>query len=211
MVMGTPRSGTSLVAGVLHTFGIRMARQLADSSWEFSGGANQFNAKGFFEDDLISGYLWNMFDSKLPDAPFRLQQKDRHVLHNAIIKRQRDAVSHGCDWGVKSSILPFILEDFRELCTDNIRIVMTVRDSASSIQSWQAMMGCTDTEATRVVNSCQAAMNTVTSSSGLDIFTVQIADLVQTPTDTVRSIAAFVGLPSNPAAESFPDASLLRY
>jgi hypothetical protein len=209
LVIGTPRSGTSLVAGILHTLGVRMANKLGDG-WDM-GDANTWNAKGFFEDGTVVGLLWKYCGDIIPDAPVTITQIQRHDLRNAILRRKQDAVRGGTQWGVKSCMIAFFFEEFIALCPDNIKVIVTQRDPEASIQSWAAMRKCSLEESQRAINSCALAVSRVLSTSSVPIMTVNINDLVNSPQTTVRSLADFVGVPSSPEAEAFPDSALLRF
>jgi hypothetical protein len=98
LVIGIPRSGTSMAAGILHHLGVRMGRVYT------SPDAN--NPRGYFEARWF-GELVDALHHNLCDI-----ETFRHVISYQVSVFQ----SFGIRWGLKHSFIPFCLEYWLSLC-----------------------------------------------------------------------------------------------
>ena len=118
------RSGTSLVAGLLHDMGIYMGEnfQLPDEK----------NAKGYFEEitirDTINKYLLN--GDRFSAKPVRTVQLE----HLASLKEAIDAQKKEPMWGFKAPGACFAIKAI-ELFVDNPMYIMCTRDVSEVGQS----------------------------------------------------------------------------
>lgn len=200
LILGTPRSGTSAVAGVLSKLGIDMGRDFMP--------ATEMNPKGFFQcldfEELFDGQEHYMPRVDLnADAEF--------------VRRLRTVVAAKCgtgrDWGLKSGRLAFVLPTVLSACDYPVRLIVTRRDRERSKASWLQHIPDTDGIQTgnETIEEAAAAVEKAVPASGLTPLVVDFDRLIDDAEATVRRIAEFVGRPCTEAALSHVDASLRRY
>lgn len=212
LVLGTPRSGNSLVAGVLHHLGIRMGEYLGKEDdgitdrWDWCG-PDEWNGKGHFQDAAFVNFGTAVFGWPATN-PRRLTAREKTALSAIIDQRTVSRV----DWGVcEPMALAFYLRDFIELCPDQVKLLATERQAIKSIQSWRDRSGHSVVESTALIESVDTEVRARRAAAGLPSLTVQFNDLIDHTERTVQEIATFVGKPVNQAATNFPDASLRNY
>jgi len=149
IVLGVPRSGTSLAAGILHHLGIPMGMKIHDPSdpnrWDM-GGPDEWNPTGYFEDALhvnfcydVQGWPWRDAGPLKPPQLRRLQE----------ISNLRRADAKG-SWGVKTAGLVYCSDELLSVI-GNAAIVTTSRALDKSLTSWSAMFGVSRGESERIL------------------------------------------------------------
>jgi len=142
LVLGCPRSGTSLVAGLLHKNGVNMG------GW-FSGTAPQ-NPRGFFEDrnfaDMNAAILYQLpgcAGTADPHIHRALQMPDWNVIDVAAIRQklsERIAAGEesGREWGIKDPRIVLLWPAYRPHLPDTlpVRLVVTHRNPLNVVRSW---------------------------------------------------------------------------
>ncbi len=179
LVLGTPRSGSSLVAGILHRLGSHHFGEFLP--------ADVANPTGFYEDlDLV-----NLLGHVNFPRPARLH--DLHVWHhrrNADLPRALQArCAAGVDWGVKSLDVTIAFELFARHCPCPIKIVRMQCALEKSRASARRVWGnhkLVDILAARLeqISPCLAALPTLE---------VDYDALLAYPLDAVVSVATFTG------------------
>jgi hypothetical protein len=197
LVLGTPRSGTSLVAGILYHLGIHMGDDLS--------GESEWNPKGFFEDADFHNFALKLYGFPYSN-PRRLTVAECDTLAGMIARRAGKV-----DWGVKEPTLAFYLLDFLELCRDTVKLIVVEREAAKSIASWQDRSGQSLIESTAVIETFDVQVKSNVLLANRSTLTVQFDDLIDKSEATVSAIAQYVGKPVTDAASRFPDASLRHY
>lgn len=119
IVSGPPRSGTSLVAGILHKLGVSMGSRFPS--------ANDNNPTGFWVDLELEGLAWDIQLNRDKDA------LDKLVAAIAA----RDAT--GQDWGVKTQFGDFMAKTIRKHSANAVKVITTMRDAAKSKESMRLM------------------------------------------------------------------------
>jgi len=181
LVIGTPRSGTSLVAGVLSAMGVDMGPSPPGNVW---------NPAGFYQDVEFWALLHRAGQ----------KQVDLANLAELIAKR-----SCGIDWGVKNPDLAYVFADFVTACTDEIRIVRTTRPHDRSVASWQAR-----TNEPQPIDAYAEAIAKI-NPAAFPTITVDFDELIDNPTEQVARLAEFCERSVTPEAIAFPQASLRRH
>ena len=194
LVLGTPRSGTSCVAGILHKLGVRMS--LGDFV-----PASPANPTGFWED---AEFVRSLF----APIPFELTLVQEYQLNAALNGLLSARCAAGVDWGVKTYKAGLMLSKIVDLCQMPVEIIRTYRPRQQSKSSWaNAFNPATDWFVDYMWDIVDALPG--------DTFTVAFDDLLANPVASVAAIAAKVGKPtSGPAfddAVAFVDPSLRNY
>lgn len=210
LVLGGPRAGTSLVAGILHALGVAMHQ--GDDS-----GANEWNPKGFYEDGEFGSILsalvyWqpgveNILANYMPypAPPFLPDTRER--LKELIGKR----CALGMDWGVKSARLCYVLPTFIELCPCPVKIIRAVRDEAEAIASWAARAEHDQETATKIVQNARRATDEAIHAAGVTEHIVAFARLLDDTREVVGSLARLCGKDVNDAALALVTPELKRF
>lgn len=123
IVLGRPRSGTSLVAGILHHLGVNMGNVLVTP--------RPANPLGFYEDeelmkihDLMIGRMWHNPD--LGDA-----ERFIEIYKNLIEDRKHQTL-----WGVKDPRLCFTLQYLLDALDEyDTKLILTQRPTVESAKS----------------------------------------------------------------------------
>lgn len=203
LVLGPPRSGTSLAAGIIHALGVPMGEWIDDPvepRWDFAT-ANEWNPKGFFEDASFSnwcrkwtgGWPW-------PNRDVEPSSSDMEELVDLVRRRSEKAK----DWGVKCAALAYALPQFLKVCPD-VRPVYCWREPSAAMKSWNARTGGNDgaNAVTAIIRQLQRHAGT---KPGLElVFDAQ--SIGRWP----QLIADYCGRGLTEAAAEFPDPSLLRF
>jgi hypothetical protein len=190
LVIGTPRSGTSLCAGVLHALGVSMGQRFQEPS--------EMNPRGFWVDLDFDEPLHNI---NMDNWPPKVTAEHAQVYRELI--RQR------CDnkslWGVKQLWTGLTWPLFSEQA--DVRVVRTVREAAVSKKSLASWTGHAPQAISMIIEHCRKLADEV---SGVPILDVEYDRLIDEPEATVRAIAEFVGVPLVATAVGLIDPSLRR-
>lgn len=131
IVLGTPRSGTSVVAGMLNIMGVHMGDELLPPMV----GVNDM---GFFEDvEFLEAHILLMGSHEDPKVDFQPTRETEARYKRLIAARERD---HKL-WGVKDPKMCFTLPIFLKYLKDDYRIVLTERSFDTSVDSMQPLYG----------------------------------------------------------------------
>lgn len=209
LVIGTPRSGTSCVAGLCHKLGIMMGEPLIseDGNPRFDWpGADEWNATGYFQDAPIENLESAIFSDGFEGWPVeKLQPEHEARLAEIIALRE----SYGVDWGSKTSRMGFILPHFLRLCKSDVRIITTIRRRSESVASWKAMIGHSDKKSQAIIDAAATVRDTV-KTLGVPTLNVLFDDLM-TSIGIVEQIADFIGCKVTDEAKTHIDAGLRRH
>jgi hypothetical protein len=202
LVLGTPRSGTSMVAGILHHLGIPMGpRLLAADAW---------NPAGYYQDAEFEGLVvrgcrggWPGWDEARADP-----------WHAGVAAAVRGLAARRGEaapvWGVKSNRLAFWLDSLASAA--DVRVLTTSRPRAASVRSWAERSGDQPGVAAGVIDRMAAAIAAALAASGLaPVLTVPYDAAVADPAGWVGRVAAAAGREPAPAAVAWVDAALRRF
>ena len=187
-VVGTPRSGSSCMAGMLHKLGVSMGRKFIKP--------NKNNPKGFYE---AVGLTRLCRDSYIRPAMVEKNTRaDRvHLLRTWKLKRQKA----GSVIGAKHSRLCFMLSELLEVWP-GLKVITTDRPLADVLASmkkiswWKRMPEATREETLRLMLDRRDA-----DLVSLNIPTLRLpfADMIRDPAAAVDVMIAFCGI--TPTAE----------
>lgn len=192
LVLGTPRSGTSCVAGVLHHLGVPMGDNLMP--------ADDGNPVGYFHDADIEiaidgGELKWEFPTWTTSR--RLSTDNSVKALNAYVARRATVPL----WGVKSNRVIHYLDAFIKAVGD-IKIIRTRRPLNRSIQSWYRFCGWEDDNEpiTRTLFAIERGLTQLGITPDL---VIDYDDLVDNTERNVEAIASLIGVPVTPEALAF--------
>lgn len=126
IILTTPRSGSSALAGALHTMGVNMGAG-------FFQPTDQFNPKGYFEDKR-----WRRISNALTGHRYAVRQPT--ALPPVYRTQYLSAISRSCSnqvWGVKDTRLVFLFPLVRPLIEEraDMRVLVARRDYDQVIDS----------------------------------------------------------------------------
>lgn len=214
LVLGSARSGTSVTAGVLHRLGVVMGWELPseDGHPRFDWpDPIEMNPRGFYQDAPIEEALYDIWGNDYPEPGTRAPA-GRLGRFNELVA-MRAARKHPL-WGIKSSHMPWVIEEFLAACPDDVRFVVTQRDpehSARSIKAWfddESIEGCRHW--VTKVNSQIAAVLADERWEHIPRHVVGFTELLDDPATTIGGLAAFVNRPAKQEAVDFVDPALKR-
>ena len=221
IVVGLPRSGTSLVAAILDTLGIPMESQKTNRS-------DRFNATGYFENMRFANVsvmathtrtfldIYNVIDTKINDFGSGLY--DQAIFD---MNKKFDV------WGVKDPRLCFpelfsALTESLSAQVDEIYVVVVSRNLVSVTESFcHVVEQISDTnlpfdKVYQKLLSLQMSFGRCMFSKNVyDNFsymtTVNYETLVNNPSKEISKLANFCGIPSNGSAIELVKKSLKRF
>lgn len=208
IVLGCPRSGTSLVAGILHHLGVNMGDHLLE--------AKPSNPKGFFEDtellelhEKMIGGVWhnpncNNIQQYLPTYESLIQVRKHRAL-----------------WGTKDPRLCFLLEYLLDNLDCEVKLILTERPRSESAHSMlsetfnpvsQAFFTKELWYATKVCERYDQACQKSVQKTGLPSLTVNYHDMLVNPQAEILKICEFIQYyPPIDSAVSLVDPSLRHF
>lgn len=201
LVVGTPRSGTSCIAGVLHHLGVRMTLRNYPEP-------HAINPKGFYEDRemlqaLVQSSGW------ITEATFagRHQQiAEKRAAFPLLQKAIAERTAAGVLWGCKSLLAADGV--FRQAYTGTLLVVRALRSpDAIRASSIAAMVGLERRSVAGMVERADQCVIELDSPT----LTVAFEDMTANPEREVGRIAAFVGLPVSRTAVEFVEPSLRHH
>lgn len=201
LILGTPRSGTSCVGGILHRLGIHMGDR--------SIPANPMNPLGFYQDvDFDALFHDTMPDGMyIPETDFKLPE-DKIIRLKELIEER---CKHRIDWGVKCSRMSFIFDDFRRFCTNEIKLIITQRDPELSIASMSNWLNENHQSARQMITRAVKMLDKVASTTDLPVLTINYPNLIEYPAENVATIADYCGKEVNQEAIDFVKKELARF
>jgi hypothetical protein len=215
LVLGTHRSGTSLVSGMLYRMGVNMGPPGRDVRWIYPSWANP---TGQFENPEFSELLHQFMDFDGQDARWDPRWEDLSARTAeylpAFVRLIRRTESER--WGWKQAwtmlILEALLPELR-----NPRFVVVRRNMADIVDSLHRRDGVTAEEATLVSDKVLERMEAVLHRHPeIPSIEVQYEEVLRDPLATAHRLAEFLGLSLSPEALHFaaslamPDSELRR-
>lgn len=187
VVLGLRRSGTSLVAGLLHRSGVCMGER-------FGQLGPEWNRDGGFEDEDFSvllnhfaqvfhvscGYLQNADPAKI--------QELRGFIAARTAKYPR--------WGLKSFSLLYLLPEFASHCPEPPRLLVMRRPFAASVNSYCARSGIPMGNIIQLFAHDLYNLDMVYKTYPGPKREIQFDALVEDPAPEVEKIASFCDIPA---------------
>jgi hypothetical protein len=215
LVLGTHRSGTSLVTGMLHRMGVNMGPPGRDARWIYPNWANptgQFENPEFTE--LLHQFLdfdgeGARWDPRWADLTARTQ-----AYLPAFVRLIRRTESER--WGWKQPWSMLILEALLPEIK-NPRFIVVRRNLPDVLDSLHRRDGITPEEATRVTAEVTARMEElVRRHPEIPSLNLQYEAVIKNPTTAAQELADFLGLSLSPetlqyaASLAMPEKDLRR-
>ena len=194
VVIGPPRSGTSLVAGILHLCGVPMFPSLAKAIYENAG--DEWNPAGHFADadfhNLTSQFLTGL---ELPVLTWAPDESALSTIAALVAER-----STAPKWGFKGLHAWIGAKVLAGLGYD-VRLIRTSRPVDQSQASFTELTGEAFKDgAPAFVASVKTLADAFYDEFSGPKMTVDFASIYDATQDTVDSIAAFSGVPASPEA-----------
>lgn len=203
LILGAPRSGTSLAAGILHNLGVPMGEWIddpVDPRWDFIG-ADEWNPKGFFEDAAFVNICSAILGWPYPDSDVELTATNRKKLQSLLVRRS----AANEEWGVKCAGIAYFVGAFIDLCPVPVKIILCQRHHDRAVSSWMARAGCVEAEAKAVIGG-------VTKQIRKNLIEVSRLELdFDRLKEWPELLADYTGRPLTDTAKTFPDISLVRF
>lgn len=200
VILGTPRSGTSCLGGVLARLGIDMGPEDIP--------ANGMNPLGFYQDYELERLLRDACEAVefIPEKIDLTREYRRRLAE--LVKRR---CARDVDWGVKSSKLAHVFGEFLRSCTHEVKLLVTVRDPELSISSMADWIDEGHQSARSMIARSLSLIDEIRVTCTLPTLEVDYHDLVADPVTVVAKVATFCGRPLREEAVKFPTADLLRH
>lgn len=185
-VIGTPRSGSSALAGVMHSLGINMGPSLMNGM--------EHNIKGFYEDieflgfhQFMYGEIPNLSMNNLDDYTMECTQpKYTNLIRTRCVQEK---------WGLKDPRLVFVLKNFSEyLMNCKLKIVSTARPINLSAKSMGKLLKVDYRKASEIIGRYEIArLDTLqwASENNIETLVVPYNDLVDKTEEIISSLAKF--------------------
>lgn len=216
IVLGLPRSGTSLVAGVLHHLGVFMGEKFTTPDF--------WNPRGYSENLEITGPLANATGSTMTDGVLYVAASGQTFclpqgVLAEITRRMRDIEAKHEIWGFKDPrlLFPGILDDLLGSIESKLKFIVTVRQRSRIKASIEAKLRyLLDGKASGLpVDAAidQLAMRLVDIMAGLPSspLVVRFDSLIDSPEAEVKRIADFVNLKVTREVLEFPEPLFRRF
>lgn len=201
-MLGTHRSGTSLVTGMLQRMGVNMGPPGRDARWIYPNWANP---TGQFENPEFTELLHQFLDFDGEDARWDprwadLSARTQEFLPAFVRLIRRTESEH---WGWKQPWSMLILEALLPEIK-NPRFVVVRRNVADVVDSLHRRDGVTAEEATEVTAEVSARMEElIRRHPEIPALSFQYEQVIQDPSTAARRLADFLGLSLSPDALQF--------
>lgn len=193
VVLGMHRSGTSMVAGLLHRAGIPMGIRLLES--------DELNTSGYYEDTSFLHWNKQVFASKKAtwSSPPQLELiKELSKIHKrefkALVKRRQEA-ANGKNWGWKDPRNCFTCWSFHPL-VPNVRYLIVTRPKLDIQQSLEKARPDYDVNWSTLIDRYQESVDLFVKRYNPTRHYVEYSELVDRRTYVypVRNLLRFAGV-----------------
>ena len=199
LVMGTPRSGTSAIAGALNHMRIPMGK--------FFTVPNEGNPKGFWEDNNFVNINVALLASELSHPQLRLRTSTFRQARKLLEERQAEYAL----WGVKDPRFCFTFPLYAVLLGDDLKVILTLRDIEHTALSMNRLFSVGVKRTTATIEGYKEAINYSLEGYTGPRLDVQFDDLMGDPASELQRIAEFVDVPLTDAAIAFIDPSMRHW
>jgi hypothetical protein len=209
VVLGTPRSGTSVVSGLLHASGVTMGVELPSEGdgprydWPVP---NPMNPTGFYQDCPVENVQQAIWSERVPDVGARPDDAKLIAEFQSLI---RIRIARGIPWGIKTSLMPWMIGELLEVAPD-ARFVVTSRPAQLCKKSWDKWTNGEWETDRRIDNAAKQIAKVLQEYPHIPRHTVAFYDLLDRTEATLEALATFIGLPLNAKARSMIDPALRR-
>lgn len=205
VVIGPPRSGTTLVAGILHLCGVPMFPSLDKAAYGNAG--DEWNQGGHFADtdfhQLIARFLPGL---DLPNPAWTPDTETLATIQNLIQER-----SVAPKWGVKG-LNAWVAARVLSGMGYDVRIIRTSRPVDQSQASYTERIGDAYKEsAPAFVSSAKSLVDAFYDDFAGPKLTVSFDAIYDDTVTTVAQIAAFAGVSASQEATAFVNPDWRRF
>lgn len=184
-IIGTPRSGSSLLAGIVHNLGVNMGKVLMNPC--------EHNEKGFYEDlEFINihrhmyGTIPSLFDDPITKNIETVKPAYINLIRKRCIQKK---------WGVKDPRMVLILEEFNSyLINCNLKIISTQRQINQSAKSMSRVISVSYRKASEIIGRYEIARLDCldwAKKNNIEHIVVPYSDVIENTKETVSKIAKF--------------------
>jgi hypothetical protein len=211
-VIGAPRSGTSCIAGVLEILGVDYGNHLFK--------ADEFNEKGYFEDELLHLISREMFAElgistlypRIIDWSQESKKEEFKMMARTTLQKFRGK-SFGIKYPDASFVLPVYIESMIELGYTP-KLVIVLRNPDEIVESWLKRWGIPAHETYAVIS--KIYLNIIRDTHGYDTLVIYYDDMLNDTEKVVNRMTHFIsGLKSYDEAKAelnnFIDGSLKHH
>lgn len=205
VVIGPPRSGSSLVAGILHLCGVPFFPSLDKAIYGNVG--DEWNQNGHFADADFHALVSRFLPGLALPVPTWTPDESVALTIQALVAERSVAPKWGFK-GLNSWIGAKVLADMGY----PVRLIRTSRDVEQSKASFTARTGeVFKTDAPTFVETVRAMADAFYAAFPGPKTTVLFDSIYDDTAATVAALAAFAGVTATPAAETFVDPNLRRF
>ncbi|MBC7076980.1 MAG: sulfotransferase, partial [Synergistales bacterium] len=183
-VVGPFRSGTSCVAGILHTLGVSMGAQLPSPEQ-----TKRFNPKGTFEAVWLAQMCRRFF--KEPEMIEQVPRPQRIAELRRWAEERTRQLGPGKLIGAKHPTLCLMVEDMLEAWPD-VRFIAVSRPAEEAIKSALAVGWLPTAE--RVIPMMIETRNQSLKRVSAPVLWLDYSDLLKNPADAIERLTAFCGI-----------------
>lgn len=202
VVVGTPRSGTSMVAGILHKCGVPMAK-----TFYRDNAGDEWNPAGHFMDVEIHTMALPFIGSfDVPRLNWTLPTEFVPVVQQMATER-----SVSPKWGFKTVHAMTMARVLKSMGED-VRTIRTIRPIGESKLSYKNRISADSRDLSDTfVEGLKAFQDAAIAEWDGPLLTINHGDLYDNTQATVNTIAAFAGVDPTEEAVSFIDPAWRRY
>lgn len=197
LVFGLPRSGTSMVAGILHKLGISMGNDFLEPS--------EWNPTGFFIDKQIL----DIHNDLVPHMPELHPIVNEHRLHDLRIWCEEQ--SKKGDWGFKTTEVPWTLPYLMEWNISPIVIVNCIRPFHTAAKSWASINKIPLKNSIIELGLLSHIISEAISYFNKPVITADYQKIITDPTVEITNLAYLLNKSVNQDAISFVNPELDRF
>lgn len=195
-ILATPRSGSSVLSGIVHSLGINMGNSLLQP--------NTHNEKGFYEDtDFLEihrhmyGTIPYLFDDSIASST--------ELVVPAYINLVRKKCTQKL-WGVKDPRMVMLLDEFKKYLTPScsLKLITTQRPIHLSAKSMSKVISVDYDRAYSIIERYELArVESVKKAKkeGMPILEITYEELMTNTKECVKKIADFCGVTDEPTIE----------
>jgi hypothetical protein len=209
LVIGLRRSGTSLIARLLHEMGIVMGQRFMEPNEDWNPG-------GFYEDyDFVTAQQAILANVRF-DGNGRITECDPALLsawHSLLL----DRCAKYPRWGLKTFGLPYLLLEFAARCPDkDVRLIVCRRAFNKCILSWWRLAQSKFTFEQMIEKSAvflfnlEQARDTWIKQGGKAV-DIDYEAVLRNPRQEVEALASFCGVPMPDGLDAIVDSRLNHF
>lgn len=206
--MGSPRSGTSITAGICQKLGLNIGQDFQQS--------DTFNETGYFSDYVFNFIPGAFIDcSKLIPQKVPISEIDQIHIDYFLDKLQyKHFLNHPNDWGFKNNYTSYVIDLFLKYSSVEVHGIITHRPAEESIKSYTKYKNFGEDWSRRHITSHIMSLNEADKQiidAGGKVLHVDYHELVKDPEKTTKQLSEFLSLPWTKEASDMVNSSLKHF